>query len=301
VNTLVLRTKTSGNPTFRDLLRLSKEFVLEAFNHQDVPFEKVVEALNPERSLSRNPLFQIMLTVQNRIEYMFGLEGLSVTHEWVQMGAAKFDLQFMLWENYAENGDPQGIRGALEFSTDLFERETVEALGARLVRVLEALVQDPEQRIGQIDVLGAAERQKLLETWNNTAVPVAAVTTPDLFEQQVRRSPQAPAVISGETCLSYSDLNRRANRLADVLIRRGIGPEDVVGVALERSVGLVVSLLAIHKAGAAYLPMDPDYPKPWLEFIARDAKPKLVIAARGRGGDLRPRPAKGRRPCPARR
>ena len=286
VNTVVLRMNTSGNPAFRELLRRTWEIDLAAFSHQDVPFEKVVDALNPERSLSRNPLFQIMLTLQNRIEGAFSLDGLAVTYEPVVSGTAKFDLQLMLWENYAENGDPEGIGGVLEFSTDLFERRTAEALGARFVRVLEAIVADPARRIGQIDVLLGQERQTLLGAWNDTARPVAPTTMPDLFEQQVRRTPEALAVIFGEARLSYGDLNRYANRLADLLIGRGIGPEDVVGVALGRSIELIVSLLAIHKAGAAYLPINPDYPKLRLEFIVQDARPRLVIAMQGTGDAL---------------
>jgi len=250
---------------------------LAAYAHQELPFERLVELLNPVRSLSRHPLFQVMLAFQNTPEAVLELPGIVARPEPVGLGAAKFDLSLGLSERRARDGRPEGIEGLIEYRTDLFERSSIEAMGRRLVALLEAVVADPNQPIGRIDLLEQEGRQQILIDWNNTACEVPSTTLPALFEAQVRRSPDATALVFEEGTLTYAQLNTQANRLAHFLIGEGIGPEDLVALALPRSVEMVVSLLAILKAGAAYLPLDPDYPAERLAYILQDAQPACVF------------------------
>ncbi|MBV9791446.1 MAG: amino acid adenylation domain-containing protein, partial [Chloroflexi bacterium] len=250
VNTLVLRTDTSNNPSFRDLLRRVRDTDLAAFAHQELPFERLVEAINPTRSLARHPLFQVLFVFQNTASAVLDMPGLTASLEPLHIGAAKFDLSLNLDERRSADGTPLGIRGFIEYSTDLFERATVVAIAARLLRLLSAVVADPEQPIGQIEILTAEERQRLLETWNPTIEPQPATTITALFEAQVARTPQAIALNDPEVRLSYAELNARANRLARLLRTQGVGPEQVVALCLPRGVDLVVALLAVLKSGA---------------------------------------------------
>ncbi|WP_158892216.1 non-ribosomal peptide synthetase [Amycolatopsis anabasis] len=270
VNTLVLRTDVSGNPSFRELLSRVRETDLAAYEHQDVPFERLVEALNPARSMARHPLFQVLLAFQNTGAVALDLPGLRVEAEPAELTVAKFDLSMVLRE------EPDGLAGAVEFSVDLFDRATVAALVARLVRLLEFAVADPDRPLAEADLLIAGERQSLAE-WNDTARPVPAMTVAELFEAQVARTPDLPAVVSGGFALSYVELNERANRLAHALIARGAGPEQLVALRLPRSVDLIVAILAVLKAGAAYLPIDPDYPAERIAYLLEDARPALVL------------------------
>ena len=279
VNTLVLRTDTSGNPSFRELLARVRETNLSAYEHQDLPFERLVEVLNPVRSMARHPLFQVSLVFQNNARTTFALQGLEVSGQPIGLRTAKFDLSFTLWEQPDETtGKAQGIGGRVEFATDLFDRTTVEQLIARLERVLEAVATDPSQPIGQIGILQPEEREQILLGWNDTAHPVPEATLPALFEQQVARTPDATALVFEDISLTYSELNARANQLAHHLIAQGVGPESFVALALPRSIGLVCSLLAILKAGAAYLPLDVDYPRDRLAFMLEDAAPACTIS-----------------------
>ncbi|MEU6238028.1 amino acid adenylation domain-containing protein, partial [Kitasatospora sp. NPDC047058] len=282
VNTLVLRTDTSGDPTFAELLVRVREGALAAYAHQDLPFEQVVEALNPSRSLARQPLFQVLLALQNVPRTEFALSGLQSEIVLVRTPTAMFDLGFHLLERGGTGGPAEGIIGRVEYSTDLFDHATVEALVARWLRLLAAVVAEPERPLSRIDVLTAEERHELLVARNDTARPVTAATLPALFEAQVRATPDAPAVVfeAGEpvSCvLPYRELNRRANRLAHALIARGVGPEQVVALRLPRSAELVVAVLAVLKTGAAYLPVDPDYPAARIAFMLEDAKPSAVL------------------------
>ncbi|WP_244433541.1 condensation domain-containing protein, partial [Azospirillum sp. B506] len=279
VNTLVLRTDTSGNPRFLDLIARVRDADLAAFAHQDLPFERLVEALNPARSLARHPLFQVMLAFQNTPEVRLDLEGMAVALEPVGLTTAKFDLQFSLSEVRAADGTPDGIAGTAEYALDLFDRGTVDRMMARFAGFLATAAADPDQPIGRIDLLSAAERQQILVGWNATGQPWPAATLPALFEAQVRRAPDATALIFEDTTLSYAALNAAANRLAHVLIARGIGPETLVGIALHRSVAMPVAVLGVLKAGAAYLPLDPDYPADRLALMVEDAAPALVLTA----------------------
>ncbi|MFE7594354.1 amino acid adenylation domain-containing protein, partial [Kitasatospora sp. NPDC057512] len=277
VNTLVLRTDTSGDPSFLELLERVRETALAAYAHQDVPFEHLVEVLNPSRSLSHHPLFQTILAVQNAPMGEFTLPGLRVSARAVPTGTAKFDLGFNLSERFGPDGGPDGITGVVEYATELFDRGTVAALARRWTLLLEAAVADPDRPIGAIDLLETAERRELLEHGNATARAVAAVPVPEAFAAQVAATPDALALACGGTELTYRQLNERANRFAHVLIARGVGPERLVAVALPRSVESVVAVLGVLKAGAAYLPVDPAYPAERIAFMLVDARPVLVV------------------------
>ncbi|MFI0812147.1 non-ribosomal peptide synthase/polyketide synthase [Streptomyces echinatus] len=277
VNTLVLRTDTSGDPSFTELLGRVRETALSAYAHQDVPFEHLVEVLNPSRSLSHHPLFQTILAVQNAPMGRFSLPGLDVATYAVATGTAKFDLGVSLVEQFAPDGGPAGIVGAVEYATDLFDRSTVEALAGRWTRLLEAVAADPDRSIGGIELLDADERHRLLERGNATALEVAAVPLPRAFAAQVAATPDALALVCGDVELTYRQLNARANRFAHALIARGVGPEQTVAVALPRSVESVVAVLGVLKAGAAYLPVDPAYPAARIAYMLDDARPALMV------------------------
>ncbi|MFD0279799.1 amino acid adenylation domain-containing protein, partial [Kitasatospora sp. NPDC127111] len=270
VNTLVLRTDLSGDPGFRELLGRVRETDLAAYANQDVPFERLVEILNPERSMARHPLFQVMLAFQNTGEATLGLTGLQVAPYELALDSAKFDLTFQL----AESAD--GLAGSVEYATDLFDRSTAEALGARLVTVLEAVAADPDIRVGSIDVL-TAEEHALLGKWSGNPREVAPATFHGLFEAAADTTPHAPALVSGPLTLTYAEVEERANRLAHWLTRQGAGPEQIIALVLPRSVDIVIAQLAVLKTGAAYLPVDPDYPTERITYMLEDAAPTLVL------------------------
>ncbi|MCH0573408.1 amino acid adenylation domain-containing protein, partial [Streptomyces sp. MUM 136J] len=280
VNTLVLRTDLSGDPTFRELIERVRETDLAAYAHQDVPFEYLVEALNPARSMSRHPLFQTMLVLQNNDRADLSLPGLTVstgTDMGVVAPAARFDLCIYLTEHEVEHA---GLVGELEFAMDLFDRASVEELVARFTRVLRAAVLRPDQALSEFDVLSEAERHRIVEEWNDTEVDVLQVPLPDLFERQVRRTPDAVAVVYDDVEVTYGELNARANRLAHLLVERGAGPEGLVALALPRSIEQVVAVYAVVKAGAAYLPVDPEYPVERIAYMIEDARPVCVLTTR---------------------
>jgi amino acid adenylation domain-containing protein/non-ribosomal peptide synthase protein (TIGR01720 family) len=277
VNTLVLRTDTSGDPTFAQLVRRVRETALAAYAHQDVPFEYLVEALNPSRSLAHHPLFQVALGLQNTPQAHFELPGLDSSPVWVSTGAAKFDLTINLFERHHPDGTPAGIEGTIEYTSDLFDATTVDTLFARWTRLLHTAVADPDQPIGRIDVLTGEERRRLLVDYNDTTRPVAHTTVPELFQTQARSTPDAIAVVFNDTTLTYTQLNKRANQLAHALIVQGVGPEQIVALALPRSAELVIALMAVLKTGAAYLPLDPDYPTARINLMLTDAQPALLL------------------------
>ncbi|MFB6583674.1 amino acid adenylation domain-containing protein [Streptomyces sp. NPDC056402] len=280
VNTLVLRTDVSGNPTFEELVRRVKEADLVAYAHQDIPFERLVETLNPARSLARHPLFQVMLAFQNNSQGSVELPGLMTSGQPVGIDVAKFDLSFYLGEIFTDDGKPAGLSGSIEYATDLFDRETAQTIGSRLARILEELTAAPQEPVGAAELLTPEERRQLLTEWNDTAAAVPEQTVPELFQAQAAATPEAPAVLAGEVVLSYAELDARANRLARFLIARGAGPEQFVALALPRTEQMVVALLAILKSGAAYVPVDPDYPQDRIAFMLTDARPSLVLTAR---------------------
>jgi len=288
VNTLVLRTDTSGNPSLRALIGRVRAGNLLAYGQQDLPFERLVEVLNPARSLSRHPLFQVMLVLQNNAPASFELPGLASAFEPLDTASAKFDLSMSLGEQLARDGTPMGIHGMLEYATDLFDEASVAGLGGRLIRLLEGAVAAPDRAIGSLDILSAQERHTILRDWNDTARALSPATLPDLFAAQVARSPDAVAVVLEDERVSYGELDARANRLAHHLRALGVRPETVVGLCVERSVAMLVGLLGILKAGGAYLPLDPDYPAQRLAFMLDDAGATLLLtqaALRARIGE----------------
>jgi amino acid adenylation domain-containing protein/non-ribosomal peptide synthase protein (TIGR01720 family) len=272
-NTWVLRVDLSDNPSFGDLLEQVRERALAAYDHQDVPFERLVELLSPERTTAYQPLFQVMLAWQfewSQIE----IPGLRVTPLPAGTGTAKFDLFFNIVP--APSG---GAYGRLEYATELFDHSTAENLVDRYVRVLRQVVADPATRLGAVDVLTGAERD-LLARVNDTTAPVRSATVPELVAAQAARTPDATAVVSGSTTLTYAELDNRAGRLAAVLRDHGVGPDVPVAVALPRSADLVVALLAVLKAGGAYLPIDPQYPAARVGLLLSTADPALVLTDR---------------------
>ncbi|MFD1147579.1 amino acid adenylation domain-containing protein, partial [Saccharothrix hoggarensis] len=289
VNTLVLRTDTSGDPTFRQLLDRAKDTDLAAYAHQDVPFERLVEVLNPRRSLARHPLFQVMLTLQNNSEATIALPGLRADAYPATGGGAKFDLSLSLSERHA-NGAPDGVDGMLAYRTDLFDEDTAQRIAGWFERLLAAAAADPDQPIGALDLLDDAERHDALARWNSAAHDVPVVPVAELVEAQVARTPDAVAVTGGtgpaHQELTYRQLDERANAMAHLLIRHGAAPGEIVALALPRSVDLVVTLLAVLKSGAAYLPLDPDHPVDRLRHVLDDAAPLLLIGDGVPGADV---------------
>ncbi|MEU8928165.1 amino acid adenylation domain-containing protein, partial [Kitasatospora sp. NPDC048545] len=277
VNTLVMRTDLTGDPSLAEVLDRVRETGLSAFEHQDVPFERLVEDLAPVRSLARHPLFQVMLSLQNNAQAVLDLPGVTVRPMATQSASARFDLSFEVGEDLDPAGGPAGLSVRATYAADLFDRSTVEAVTRRLVRVLTALAEEPATRVSAVRVLDDAERARILEQWNDTAVEVAPTHLPALFAAQVARTPDAVAVVAEGQRLSYAELDARANRLARLLRERGVGPESLVAVCLGRSADLVVALLAVLKSGAAYVPVDPEYPADRIAYMLDDAGPVAVV------------------------
>nr|AVI26393.1 nonribosomal peptide synthase [Candidatus Entotheonella serta] len=281
VNTMVLRTDVSGNPSFEELVSRVRESALEAYGHADVPFELVVEALNPERSLSRHPVFQVMLVLQNTPDMAVELPGLSASLEPLEGRLSRFDLTLNLHERLGLSGEALGLVGGLEYATALFDQKTVWQLVARFERLLISALASPDLPLHRLEVLSTQERRQVLEGFNATHHPRPETTLVSLFESQVSRMPEATALGLGEMSLSYGELNARANQLAHHLIGLGVGPETLVGVCLDRSFELVVSVLGVLKAGGAYVPLDPSYPQARLAYMLEDASPSVVITSPG--------------------
>ncbi|MEA2488848.1 MAG: hypothetical protein QOH21_640, partial [Acidobacteriota bacterium] len=272
INNLVLRADLSGDPTFMALLAKVRETALQAYAHQDVPFEVLVEQLNPARSLSYSPLFQVMLVLQNAPFSALRLPGLEIAPVPFEQRATKVDLTLSMTET------AEGLRGMLEYSTDLFDRATIERLIGHFTRLLTAIVANPEERISRYGLLGEDERQQVLVEWNRHDIPYPEeLTLHGLFEAQAARTPDAVAIIFERQQLSYRELDARANQLAHALIARGVGPEARVGLSVERSLEMMIGILGILKAGGAYVPIDPSYPQARIDYIAEDADAQCVI------------------------
>jgi amino acid adenylation domain-containing protein/non-ribosomal peptide synthase protein (TIGR01720 family) len=277
INTLVLRADVSGDPPFEELLRRVRAADLGGYAHQDMPFQQLVEVLAPERSLSRHPLFQVLLAFENVHEAAWELPGLRCEHVKPVTGAATLDMSFSVRERRDGDGAPAGLDGLLTYAADLFDPGTAEMVTARLVRLLDAVAADPRRRVSQLQILDAAERRLLTEAWNDTARAVPAGTLPDLFGARAASVPDATAVACGQYQLSYAGLDAAASTLARALIARGAGPERVVALAVHRSAELAVAVLAVLKAGAAYLPVDPEYPAARIGFMIAEARPVLLV------------------------
>ncbi|MBQ4880588.1 amino acid adenylation domain-containing protein, partial [Pseudoalteromonas luteoviolacea] len=273
VNTLVLRCDTSGNPGFRELLAQSKQSLLDAYEHQQVPFELLVERLQPERNLSHMPLFQVMLALQNNDEGSLSLPGLTLSAmEDPSVGTAKFDLSLNVIES------EQGLQLKWGFNVDLFDIETIQQMAEHFETLLLAMVQLPDKDVFAHELVTRQERHQILNTGNDygsSVVPQLCIH--ELFEAQVASQPNKTALITQESSLSYGELNRRANQLAHYLKLQGVKPDSLVGLCVDRSMDMVIGILAILKAGGAYVPFDPDYPESRLLYMLKDSGVDIVL------------------------
>jgi aspartate racemase len=285
VNTLVLRTNLSGDPTFRQLLSRLKETTFGAYAHQDLPFEKLVEVLNPERDASHSPMFQVMLSMLDTPKQPVSLRNLEHQRRFVDSGASKFDLTLSVIE------EPRGMTFICEYNTDLFNPDRIERMLGHLQVLLEGVVADPDHRLSELPLLTAEERHRLLIEWNDTQV-----ASPEdglihkLFEAQVERTPSAVAVEYEGARLTYGELNQQANQLAHHLQSLGVGPEVVVGLFVERSLEMLVGLLGILKAGGAYVPLDPSFPQARLAYMIADSGMKALVTHHDLDRSLTARP-----------
>ncbi|MCC5602612.1 non-ribosomal peptide synthetase [Nostoc favosum] len=284
VNTLVLRTNLTGNPTFRELLQQVRETTWQAYDHQDIPFEKLVEVLQPERDLSFNPLFQVKFRLENAPIEKLQLPGLTLTPIQRTEASAKLDLSLDMYET------SEGLVGAFEYNQGLFTPQTIARMVEHFQTILAGIVSNPEQRISELPLLTESERQQMLVDWNQTCVEYQSnCTFHQLFEAQVEKTPEAIALIFENHSLTYRELNQQSNQVAHYLKQRGVQPEVIVGLCVERSPQMIIGLLGILKAGGAYLPLDPAYPPERLAYMLADSQvPILLTVEEGRGERLSP-------------
>ncbi|PSB41219.1 non-ribosomal peptide synthetase, partial [Chamaesiphon polymorphus] len=272
VNTLVLRTRLEDNPRFEQLLTQVRENTLTAYEHQDVPFEQIVEALQPQRSMSHSPLFQVMFTLQNTPLGEIELPSVKLSELNTQSTIAKFDLTLSISESLI------GLECEWEYNTDLFDKSTIERMASHFENLLSAIVANPHQTLSELPLLSESERHQLLFDWNNTAREYPQdKCIHQLFEEQVAKTPKAIAVVFEQQELTYQQLNHRANQLAHHLQTLGVKPEVLVGICVERSLEMVVGLLGILKAGGAYVPLDPSYPTERLSYMVSDAEIEVLL------------------------
>ncbi|MCP4687684.1 MAG: amino acid adenylation domain-containing protein, partial [Desulfobacterales bacterium] len=273
VNTLPARVDLSGEPSFRDFLSRVRETTLEAYDHQDAPFEKLVEALRPDRSLSYTPLFQVMFVFQNKPAVAPRAPGLDVKWIEVETGTAKFDLTLTLTRS------GRGFAGALEYNTDLFDATTMTRMAGHFQTLLEGIADDPGRRVSELPLLTEAERRRILVEWNDTKTAERPhIPVHELFEAWATKTPDSIAVVFREERLTYRELNSRANSAARLLRASGVGPGTLVGVFMERSLEMTAGLLGILKAGGAYVPLDPDFPRDRLAFMLEDAGTPILLS-----------------------
>jgi amino acid adenylation domain-containing protein len=276
VNTLVLRGDLAGDPPFRELLARTREMVLEAFTHSDLPFERLVEELQPERDLAHSPVFQVLFAFQSIPLEAQAPAGLTLKALAVEAGKSLFDLTLTLEEMEGR------VAGFFEYNMDLFDAVRMMRMAGHFSTLLAAIAGDPDRRLSELPLLASAERHQIAAEWTDTAGAAAwRDRVHELFEKQAARTPDALAVVHGEERVSYRDLNARANRLARVLVRAGLRAEARVGIYLPRSVDMVAALLAVWKAGAAYVPMDPAYPEERLAFMLADSGAEALVAGEG--------------------
>jgi len=279
VNTLVLRAGFGGQPTFRELLSGLRETVLDAFAHQEVPFERLVEELRPERRIGRSPLIQTMFVLQNTPLQETVLDGLTLTPVRTLSRTAKFDLSLLLTES------DEGLHAAIEYSTDLFEKITIERMLGGFSALLQGIVANPDSDVSRLPVLAERDRRLLLDTWSGTRDDYPRDRTlSELFEAQASLAPERRAVTYPDGVLSYRELNERANRLARILLAHGVTPGAAVAVCAEPSAAMIVAILAIVKTGAAYVPLDPKHPQERLSFMLADARVGLLLADEEQAG-----------------
>ncbi|MFP4409953.1 amino acid adenylation domain-containing protein [Coleofasciculus sp.] len=272
VNTLALRVDLSGNPSFRELLRRTRQVTLEAYSHQDLPFEKLVEELQPERNLSYHPLFQVMFVLQNAGSEDWQLPGLTLSPLEIESVTAKFDLTLAIEEKES------GLRGVWEYNSDLFDGTTISRMAGHFQMVLAGIVANPEQSMSELPLLTEAERHQLLVEWNDTEADYPKTKCiHELFEEQVEKTPDAVALVCADERLTYRELNAKANQLAHYLQTLGVESETLVGICVERSPLMVIGLLGILKAGGAYVPLEPSYPQERLKFMLKDSATPVLL------------------------
>ena len=272
VNTVVLRTKLTGNPSFREILNQVRQVATEAHNYQDIPYNQVVEALNPQRNLSYNPVFQILFDLQHSLTDKLQLPGLTLQPFLGEHSTSKFDLSLIIEDRGTE------LIGAWEYSSDLFTQKTITGMTENLQTLLNGIVNNPEIPINQLPIISAFEQQQILEKWNNTEQDYPeSFCIHELFAQKVIKTPDAIAVKFGNQQLTYTQLNQKANQLANYLQNCGVTSEVLVGLYLERSLDILIAILAILKAGGAYLPLDPKYPQARLADILDDSQVSIIL------------------------
>jgi amino acid adenylation domain-containing protein len=272
VNTLVLRTQVDSHQSFSQLLQQVRSTTLDAYSHQDLPFEQLVETLRPERHASHSPLFQVVLALQNAPMGSLDLPGLTLEPLAADGISAKFDLILTLTEHKDQ------LFAAFEYKTDLFDQTTIERMAGHFTHLLEAITADPTALVGTLSMLGEAEKHRMLVEWNDTTTHYPATTTiHQWFETQVVKTPDHVALVYEDTELSYAALNARANQLAHYLRGIGVGPDILVGICAQRSLDMIIGLLGILKAGGAYVPLDPFYPPERLAYMIADARPLVLL------------------------
>ncbi|NUP29425.1 MAG: AMP-binding protein, partial [Nocardia sp.] len=281
VNTLVFRTQLDRGESFADLLSRQREIDIAAFAHADVPFERLVEVLNPARSQSRHPLFQVGLTFQNLAQSSLELPGLTVSGVDIDTETSQYDLHLMLGDHYDAAGTPAGVGGYLTYAADMFDHATVQGFADRFVRLLSGVVADPSVPVGDLEILAPAERGRVLTEWNATEHPVPPGLLLDGFARAVAEYPDRVAVSSGGVEVTYAELDARVNRLARYLITQGVGPETLVGLLVSRSLDFVVGMYAVVAAGGAYVPLDPAHPAERIRHILDTAAPVRVLSTTG--------------------
>ncbi|NJR39397.1 MAG: amino acid adenylation domain-containing protein [Leptolyngbyaceae cyanobacterium CSU_1_4] len=287
VNSLVMRSNLSGNPSFCTLLERVRDVALEAYEHQDLPFERLVEELDPDRDLSRNPLFQVAFALQNAPMQSLELPGLILEPAPLELGSVRFDLEVHLWESAhglrslwqsQDEQSQEGLSGFISYSTDLFDQDRISRLVGHFQTLLEGIVSHPNTRISDLPLLTATEHQQLFVEWNQTdKEPINERCFHHIFEAQVQHHPEAIAIISEQGSLTYGELNRQANELAGILAQRGVRADTLVGLCVDRSADMVVGILGILKAGGAYVPLDPNYPSDRLHFMLTDTQVSILL------------------------
>ncbi|MEV4234805.1 amino acid adenylation domain-containing protein [Nocardia sp. NPDC049737] len=280
VNTLVLRTRLTPGMTFTQLLEHVRETDLAAFGHADIPFERLVQELNPVRSRAHHPVFQVMLAFQNLARAQFELPGLSASAASADSDTALFDLQITVSDSYDSTGAPAGISGGVTYASDLFDPTTVTTIVDRLLRLLGALVTDPAQPVHEVDLLGADEREAVLTQWNSTdrRLP-SGETLASVFAHSVVAYADRTAVTFGEQSLTYAEFASRVYRLARWMISRGVGPESLVALRMRRSLDQITAMYAVHAAGGGYVPVDPDLPADRVAYMLSIAAPVLELSS----------------------
>ncbi|MFC8277853.1 amino acid adenylation domain-containing protein [Streptomyces sp. NPDC057271] len=281
VNTLVLRTDTSGDPDFVELLDRARDVALEAYAHQDIPFDRVVDALNVTRSLSHHPLFQVALSAPPATgEDTLRLAGLDAEFQELQGEVAKFDLSFHITERFTTDGAPDGVAASVEYSSDLFDRGTAEQMASRLVRLLTAAVTDPSVPTGRLEVLSDAERHRMLADWTGAEAAMPKACLAEVFAAQAARTPKAEAVVWEGGSLAYDELDQLSNRVAHHLAGLGVRAEEGVALLLDRSPHLIVAMIGVLKAGGFYVPLDERSPRARIETILQQTGCRVVLTDR---------------------